>query len=258
MSADLNLKCPGNGPVTGGVPEMHACPVCGKEVETPKDEKKSRCLSCKTCFYLQSPVKEKNQAGIKALLSDLVELACKSGAGDAVVVPVRKIVIEEALADMCKTPECENYGLSSSCPPHVPGPQGFRKYIEHMEHAVFFKIDVSTEILMSEERRHVFRLLHEIAVGLEARAREYGCPDSKAFAGGSCKKIFCHDHADCKVVSQKGKCRNPDLARPSMSGFGINVASLMKTAKWKMDRITKDTDTDAVPMGNVCGLVLVC
>jgi hypothetical protein len=42
-----------------------------------------------------------------------------------------------------------------------------------------------------------------------------------------------------------------------MSGFGINVHKLMQSAGWAMERIISDTDPEAVPMGTVCGLVLI-
>jgi hypothetical protein len=42
-----------------------------------------------------------------------------------------------------------------------------------------------------------------------------------------------------------------------MSGFGINVSQLMKVAGWQMDRITRETDPEAVEIGMLCGLVLI-
>lgn len=195
--------------------------------------------------------------GRQNLLNGLTRLACGQGAGAAAVIPTAAIVVEDRLADLCRNPGCENYGLSASCPPHVSGPAGFRELLTRFDHGVFFKIDVPTEILLSEERRHVFKLLHEIAARIEQTAVDRGCPDARAFAGGSCKKIFCPDQPDCRVARRGGSCRHPDHARPSMSGHGVNVARMMETAGWKMDKITRDTVPDAVPMGSVSGLVLI-
>jgi hypothetical protein len=47
-------------------------------------------------------------------------------------------------------------------------------------------------------------------------------------------------------------------ARPSMSGFGINVAKLIETAGWTMSGVTHDTDSTTTKMANVYGLVLIC
>ena len=195
-----------------------------------------------------------NTQKLKALLQD----AQHSGASEAKIISARDIVVDHHLADMCREPRCENYGLSKSCPPHVSGPTVFKQALEKFSQAVFFKIDVPSEILYSSERREVFQLLHEIASGIETSAVKMGFVDAQAYAGGSCKKIFCHDHGECLALSEKGKCRNPQHARPSMSGFGVNVAKLFKTAGWKMNWTAHDTDSTETPMANVCGLVLIC
>ena len=195
-----------------------------------------------------------NNKKLKALIQD----AQKSGASEAKIILTRDIVVEDNLADMCREPRCENYGLSKSCPPHVSGPSVFKKQLEKFNLTIFFKIDVPSEILYSSERLEVFKLLHEIASGIEMSAVKMGFLNAQAYAGGSCKKIFCHDHAECLALSGGGKCRNPRYARPSMSGFGINVARLFKTAGWTMTWITHDTDSAETKMANVCGLVLIC
>ncbi len=191
-------------------------------------------------------------------LKALIQYAQTSGASGTKIIATRDIVVEDHLADMCREPRCENYGLSKSCPPHVSGPSVFRRMLEQYDHAIFFKIDVPTEILYSSERREVFQLLHEIAAGIETSAVKMGFSTAQAYAGGSCKKIFCHDHDECLAISDHGKCRNPRYARPSMSGFGINVAMLFKTAGWKMNWTAHDTDSTAIKMANVCALVLIC
>jgi len=199
-----------------------------------------------------------DQHKIRTVLDELTHLARRLGASEAAVISTSEISIEDNLAKLCQEPQCENYGLSPSCPPHVAGPAGFREYQKKFQQAVVYKIDVPSEILLSSQRRDIFQLLHEIAANIEQAAVKMGYANSKAFAGGSCKKLFCRDHIDCRVLAEGGECRNPHRARPSMSGFGINVSELMKTAGWHMDRITRETDPDEVPMGTVSGLVLVC
>jgi predicted metal-binding protein len=191
-------------------------------------------------------------------LKALIQNAQKSGASGAKVISTRDIVVDDHLADMCRDPRCENYGLSRSCPPYVSGPFAFKKQLEQFNRAIFFKIDVPSEILYSSERRDFFQLLHEIAAGIETSAIKMGFAGAQAYAGGSCKKIFCRDHAECHALSEPGKCRNPQYARPSMSGFGIDVAKLFKTAGWTMNWVTHTVDSSAVKMASVCGLVLIC
>ena len=86
------------------------------------------------------------------------------------------------------------------------------------------------DILLSSERRDIMKLLCEIVAGIEQAAVKTGYLNSKSFAGGSCKRIFCHDYTDCRVLSEGGEWQNPRYAQPSMSGFGINVSMLMQTA----------------------------
>ena len=198
------------------------------------------------------------QQTINSVLEELIELALEIGASAATTISVGGIHVEEELAALCEEPRCENYGQSASCPPHVSGPSGFRKLIRKYTNAVVFKIDVPTEILLSDQRREIFQLLHDIAAGIEQAAVKKGCASSKAFAGGSCKQIFCSDQANCRVTVEGKGCRNPERARPSMSGFGINVHKLMQAAGWPMERITRDTDPDQISMGSVTGLVLIC
>jgi predicted metal-binding protein len=91
---------------------------------------------------------------------------------------------------------------------------------------------------------------------VEQAAGEMGHSNSKAFAGGSCKDLFCHDFPACRVLSEGGECRFPQHARPSMSGFGINVLELMKVCGWPANIVRKaESGTDS--MSWIAGLVLV-
>ncbi len=189
--------------------------------------------------------------------SFLIEMSHNAGAMDAVVISAKDIIIEDRLAKFCKDPGCENYGLSMSCPPHVEGPDGFRKLLTNCNKAIAFKIDVPYHILFSNERNEWFRLLHEIASEIEHGAVKMGYKNSRAFAGGSCKQIFCDQYIDCEVIARKGECRNPLHARPSMSGFGINVKKLMKTAGFEMDD-SKTQPNNKPTTGILSGLVLIC
>lgn len=194
---------------------------------------------------------------IEETIKSLIQAACQNGASDAKAVSSTDITVDDALTDYCRNSGCENYGLAMSCPPNVSGPSGFRELLKNYQHGVVFKIDVPTEALLSQESREVFRSLHRIGATVEQAAVEKGYGNSKAFAGGSCKPLFCQDHQDCLVLSENGTCRHPDVARPSMSGFGINVSQLIKAAGWNMDRITRETNPKEVEMGMLCGLVLI-
>lgn len=200
-------------------------------------------------------------------IEELVQQAYKAGASEVAIVSAKKIVVEDTLAKFCRTPGCENYGLSTSCPPHVGGPDFFRKQIENFDQGLFMKIEVPSQILFSSERRKFFQLLHEVGAGIEQAAKQMGFTRAQAYAGGSCKQIFCDDHPDCRALSGKGDCRNPQSARPSMSGFGIHVARLVETAGWSSGGAThgirdarntqSSMKSDTIPLSPIYALVLI-
>jgi predicted metal-binding protein len=189
-------------------------------------------------------------------LTRLERLACEWGASQSATVATADIVVNDAFAELCRLPDCKVYGLSAGCPPHVGGPSEMRKLLAQYERAIALKIDVPTAILLGDERFSVYRVLHEIAAVVERAAVENGFSGARAFAGGSCKRIFCADHPDCNVLAG-GPCRHPDQARHSMSGYGIDVSRLMNAAGWQMSWITRNTSAEKVPMGALVGMVLV-
>ena len=187
---------------------------------------------------------------------ELLDLARRLGASDATVIPASLIRIEDQLARLCVEPRCENFGASANCPPHVSGPDGFRELLELYKQALVFKLEVPSPVLFSPlERPEVFGLLQEIAAAVEQAAVKLGLSRSRAFAGNCCKILFCANHPHCRVLHEGGKCRNPHLARPSMSGFGINVSLLMQSAGWPLKAQSGKTIDTSV--GTLCGLILI-
>jgi predicted metal-binding protein len=256
------LKCPGSDLVPRELPELYLCPECDTAIELWTDEIGGKCTSCNRYFKKMqlrsiSDTDSNTLTNHNENLKELIHDALRLGATQAAILSTRNIVIDNDLADKCREPRCENYGLSRSCPPHVSGPSAFRNQLEKYSHAIFFKIDVPSEVLYSSERRELFQLLHEIAAGIERSAVKMGFIGAQAYAGGSCKNIFCHEHLECLALTDKGKCRNPQYARPSMSGFGINVAELFKTAGWRISWAARNADATTTKMANVCGLVLI-
>ena len=164
---------------------------------------------------------------------ELIRTAIGLGAAEAVLISPSLILVEDHLAELCKgNPGCPNYGLSSSCPPHVAGPAAFRQWQSEATGAVIIRMDFPPAGVMTPESLALGRLLHEIVSGVESRAVDLGYAGSKSFAGGSCKNLFCPDYPSCRVLSENGSCRNPQSARPSVSGFGINVSRLMASVPW--------------------------
>mgnify|MGYP000190907546 CR=1 FL=1 len=190
-------------------------------------------------------------------LESLVQTALDMGATHARIIPADRIVVDPGLAEICKNPKCINYGLSKSCPPHVSGPEEFQRQLENFTCALVFKIEVPTEILYTTQNLELFQLLHEIAACVDQAAVNMGFSGARGYAGNSCKKLFCHDFLECRFLHKDGQCRNPDRARPSMSGFGVNVNKLYEAAGWQIKNLTRETGKGHVKMGSICGLVLI-
>lgn len=186
---------------------------------------------------------------------ELTKYAEHLGASGARRIDASDIILEERLAQMCREPGCPNYGFSASCPPYVSGPAAFRERLEVSEHALVIILEVPTLVMRSEERREVFQLLHEIVSGVEHRAIQMGFDGARGFAGGSCKELFCESETSCLVLSG-GDCRHPEVARQSMSGYGVNVKELVASAGWTLHPITSDTSPETQPTSLVVGLVL--
>lgn len=190
-------------------------------------------------------------------LKPLLRRALQLGATAAALIRADAISVEEGLAQLCREPQCQNYGRSLSCPPHVGGPEYFRRLQRAFRDALAVKIDVPTAVLLSDERLEVMGLLHGVVSGVERSAHSMGFEDAAGFAGGACKQLFCADHKACRALSEKGACRHPEIARSSMSGFGINVSQLMKAAGWSGETIVRDGMADPTDMSWVAGLVMV-
>ncbi len=196
-------------------------------------------------------------AAMETMLAELVDLARRLGASDAAVVDAAAIVAEERLARFCLPPGCPHYGLSAGCPPHVGGPQMFRDLLKRYCHGLLVKIDTSAELLSSEGSKELFRRLHRIAAGVERNAAALGCTAPRAFAGGSCRSLFCEDQTGCRVIDEGGECRYPETARPSLSGYGVNVGNLAGLAGWQMRWAGQRGDPHAGGGVSIYALILV-
>lgn len=179
-----------------------------------------------------------------------------AGATGARFFDPHKLVVEERLAGYCLEPGCPHYGLSPSCPPHVQGPAVMRQWRDAAEHALAIKIDAPIDVLHSSQRFEIMFLLHEIVAAAERRAIAAEYRRARGFAGGSCKKTFCDNYSECAYLAGQ-ECRNPRSAKPSMSGFGVDVAAMLKVAGWPKSAIDEGGE-QGNSMSWVAGLVLLC
>jgi predicted metal-binding protein len=202
------------------------------------------------------PDKEPNE--LKSSLAHLTQEAIRFGASNSAVISSGDIRVDDDLAALCNGEyTCPNYGLSAGCPPHVEGPEQFRKWQEKSRYSITVKIELPTSVMFSDGRKDVMRLLHQVVAGVEKNAIESGFSQSKAFAGGSCKPLFCEENKTCCVIADKLPCRHMDEARPSMSGFGIDVIQLMNTSGWPVLETKQNKDSSTEDSSWVAGLILV-
>jgi predicted metal-binding protein len=187
--------------------------------------------------------------------SRLLDKSLAWGACKSALVPASKIMTRQDLADLCDT--CPNQGLAPSCPPQVGGPVQFRQWQSTCHHALFLSMEVETAMLLSASRSDVFQMLHDLCAGLEAEAKTLGFSKAMAFAGGSCKAVFCSDQPNCMALKHTGDCPFPDRARPSMSGFGVDVAALIKTAGWENESFLEQKGISKTQHSGLYGLILL-
>jgi predicted metal-binding protein len=194
----------------------------------------------------------------KESLVSLTNEAKNLGATASAILLSKEIQVEDNLAAMCSGEyKCPNFGLAASCPPHVKGPSEFRQWQAQSQYSIVVKIELPVSVMFSDERKEVMQLLHQIVAGVEQKAVISGFKRSRGFAGGSCKDLFCGEHETCCVVSENKPCRHPVSARPSMSGFGINVTALMTASGWPASKAKKSESSDKDATSWVAGLILV-
>jgi len=199
---------------------------------------------------------KRNQQETTQQLESLTDFSLSLGASLAAVIPSAQILVEERLAQFCVEPRCPTYGLSPSCPPYVSGPAGFRKLQESHPYAIVIRLDVLAGVLFGDDRPVVMQVMHEIVSEVEHEAARFGFANPQAFAGGSCKLVFCADEVNCAKLTT-GECRHPDVARPSLSGFGVNVAKMMDACGWETKMGPPDPDAGNGTLSWVVGVVLV-
>lgn len=188
----------------------------------------------------------------------LTEEALKLGASACAVIESGEIQVKDDLAALCNGEyTCPNYGLGASCPPHVEGPGQFRNWQAQSRHSIIVRIELPSSVMFSDDRKDVMRLLHQIVSTVEKKAAQAGFEKSKAFAGGSCKELFCDDQKNCCVLTENQPCRHIESARPSMSGFGIDVIQLMASCGWSSKKAETSDVSDDESTTWVAGLILL-
>jgi predicted metal-binding protein len=194
----------------------------------------------------------------KQQLTRLTTEAKRLGATSSAIISSEEIQVKDNLAALCNGEyTCPNYGLAASCPPYVEGPVEFRKWQAQSKYSITVKIEFPTSVMFSDERKGVMQLLHQIVAAVEQKAIKIGLKNSKGFAGGSCKALFCDDQENCYVLAENKPCRHMGFARPSMSGFGIDVTQLMLSSGWPAQKAENKNVSSKDALSWIAGLIML-
>ncbi len=168
----------------------------------------------------------------------LLDVAAKSGASVARIIPSRRIVIDPRVRFKCEVPRCAGYGRFLTCPPHVMSVETFSRILSSYRWGLLVQVEAtnidSTEkatrrinrrILKENAKAHrpFKRKLLEIVEAVESAAFKKGMPFAAGLVGGSC--VLCER---CAGEKRSQACRHPFRARPAMEALGIDV---IKTAQ---------------------------
>ena len=197
------------------------------------------------------------------------EKALEFGASAAEVIPASHVVVQERVWLKCLVPLCPAAGKTPYCPPNTPQPDFIRRVVSQYRWAVLFKRDVgpiedyvATSAAQQKEKRELgvardfHRKTYEIVGQLEAYAQTEGYDLAMGFASGTCRTILCN-RAPCTFI-EKGDCRFPLQARPSMEGVGIDVFDLCNKVGWDVYMIRNiEPDLSVIPCAVSVGIVFI-
>lgn len=140
------------------------------------------------------------------------------------VVPVVKIVFNEAFRMSCESNQCGKYGTNWSCPPGVGEPDELMRRALRFEHGLVIQtvwpledaFDFEGMMAGGEKHNALFRqAVERVAPALSAG-------ETLALSAGACSVC------DTCTFPSGEPCRQPDRALASLESYGIDVAQLIK------------------------------
>lgn len=154
----------------------------------------------------------------KNLYEKMQYRAIKAGFERAMVIQVEDIVTASWARIKCRF-GCENYNTGLKCPPHGLEHNQTRELLSGYSHALIL------------EGHPPGKEFHDRLLTLERKAFLEGYYKALAFTAGPCPV--------CTECPETGKCRNPELARPSMEGSGIDVYATCRAVGIRVAPVSK-------------------
>ncbi|RLE98657.1 MAG: hypothetical protein DRJ96_00450 [Thermoprotei archaeon] len=137
-----------------------------------------------------------------------------------------KVVVRDWVRLKCKY-GCSSYGKRLTCPPYSPTPEEMRRVLKEYEIGLLVKFGPS--VIEGGAREGVN--VHEVMFKLERAAFLRGYYPAFGLACGPC--TLC---PECNV--ERGICRKPHMARPSMEAYGIDVYATVKDVGLELRVVT--------------------
>ncbi|MBO3800355.1 MAG: DUF2284 domain-containing protein [Candidatus Brockarchaeota archaeon] len=145
-------------------------------------------------------------------LEELCQKAIKLGAAEAKIIKANDIVVRDWVRLKCQY-GCSEYGKRLTCPPYSPTPEQMRKILSGYSSAILLRFEPTW--------KNVHRVVAELERGLLS-----GYYSAFGLASGPCP--FCKK---CNLRN----CIHPELARPSMEAYGIDVYATARGAGFTIE-----------------------
>ncbi len=207
-------------------------------------------------------VLDQNPEQVSADLESYREFALELGAEKARIMPATGLIVDERVTFKCRVPLCFAYGTSANCPPHAPKPEEIRALIQKYQWAIFFIIEVPSEVIIRDKTAikpqiKAFKKVSDIVNQIESRAFYDGHYLSTGFSAGTCRYTFCGLQENCQAL-HGDRCRFALRARPSMEAVGFDVYRMATSSGWDIYPIGSGAKAQDMPRGSMAGLVLIC
>jgi predicted metal-binding protein len=152
--------------------------------------------------------------------------ALAAGVLEARVIPVSNVVTGEWVRLKCQF-GCGGFGSGLCCPPHTPTPEQMKRVLAGYKTALIYSYTCTPD---GYRRKRV--KMQRLVAELERSAFLDGHYKAFGLIAGPCRL--------CKECNVTGRCKHPDLARPSMESCGIDVYATARNSGVELDVATRE------------------
>jgi predicted metal-binding protein len=162
-------------------------------------------------------------------LSKYVKQALVGGAHEAKLIPASKVAVEDWVRLKCQF-GCSGFGKRLCCPPLTPTPEQMRRVLAGYRRALIYSYTCTPDDYMPKRLR-----MQRLVPAIERAAFLDGHYKALGLMAGPCRL--------CKTCNVRGRCRHPEIARPSMESCGIDVYATARNSGINLDVVTRKDAT---------------